>query len=150
MDPKKGVKRTWESLCKHKSEGGMGFRNLHIFNIAMLDKLVWRLHYQPNSLIGRILKARHFPNTDYFEVRLGSNPSYTWKGIHTAMDLVKCGLRWKIGAGNSIPMWGDSWLDNDRNFYIGTVASVPTFEDMVIKNFFSLDSRSVGEHFAQI
>lgn len=39
-DPKKGKKwESWDKLCKHKSDGGMGFQNLHLFNIAMLGKL---------------------------------------------------------------------------------------------------------------
>lgn len=43
-DPKEGVKwEMWKSLCKYKNEGGMGFRNLHIFNVAMFDKLGWRI-----------------------------------------------------------------------------------------------------------
>lgn len=39
-DPKKGIKwESWDKLCRAKAEGGMGFRNLHIFNVAMLGKL---------------------------------------------------------------------------------------------------------------
>lgn len=54
-DPKRGIKwTTWESLCKHKNDGGMGFRNLPMFNVAMLGKLVWRLHMNPNLLVGRV------------------------------------------------------------------------------------------------
>lgn len=63
-DPKKGVKwLTLEALCKHKNDGGLGFRNLHTFNVAMLGKLVWRLHKNPTSLVGRILKVRYFSNS---------------------------------------------------------------------------------------
>lgn len=32
-------------------------------------------------------------------------------------------------------MWGDPWLDNNCSFFIES-ALVPTFEDMVIKNFY--------------
>lgn len=75
-----------------RAKGALGFRNLHIVNIALLGKLTWKLHTQPKSLIGRILKARYFLNTECFDARLGPNPSYTWKGIHTTMDLVKRGM----------------------------------------------------------
>lgn len=40
-DHKKGVKwDKWEKLCPHKGEGAMGFRNLHLFNVTMLGKVV--------------------------------------------------------------------------------------------------------------
>lgn len=43
-----------------RAKGAMGFRNLHIFKIAMLGKLAWKLHTQPNSLMGHILNTRYF------------------------------------------------------------------------------------------
>lgn len=46
---------SWEKLCVPKSEGDMGFRNLHLFNLAFLAKQGWRLMVSPNSLVSRIL-----------------------------------------------------------------------------------------------
>lgn len=40
----------WEEMCKHKDEGGMGFKDLTMFNEAMLAKLAWRLFNDDTSL----------------------------------------------------------------------------------------------------
>ena len=41
-DAQGGIKwMDWDRLCAHKSIGGMGFRNVREFNIAMLGKQGW-------------------------------------------------------------------------------------------------------------
>lgn len=35
--------KAWDFLCKKKASGGLGFRNPHKFNLALLTRLAWRL-----------------------------------------------------------------------------------------------------------
>ena len=47
---------TWERLYLRTEEGGLGFRNLHDFNLAMLAKQGWSLIANSGSLVARLLK----------------------------------------------------------------------------------------------
>jgi hypothetical protein len=58
-----------QELLKSKLDGGLGFRNMHLFNKAMLAKQIWRLQTDPNSLLGKCLKARYYPNSDIFHAQ---------------------------------------------------------------------------------
>lgn len=49
----------WEKLLKKKNRGGMGFRDLRVFNQALLAKQAWTLIEHLNSLCARLLKAKY-------------------------------------------------------------------------------------------
>ena len=55
--------RSWIRMCSPKKDGGMGFRDLRLFNKALLAKQGWKLIQHPNSLIGRIYKAKYYPHS---------------------------------------------------------------------------------------
>jgi hypothetical protein len=43
---------SWDVLCRSKPHGGMGFRDMHLFNQALLARQAWRLISIPNSMLG--------------------------------------------------------------------------------------------------
>ncbi|MCH81376.1 ribonuclease H protein [Trifolium medium] len=51
---------SWERLSVSKNHGGMGFKDLQSFNLAMLGKQAWNLVTKPSNLITKLLKAKYF------------------------------------------------------------------------------------------
>ena len=98
---------SWDKMCTPKKDGGLGFRNLKAFNKALLAKQGWRLQTNTHSLLHRVFKARYFPNHDFLHAELGQKPSYAWRSIMSAQDVVKAGHRWRVGDGTSIQIWRD-------------------------------------------
>lgn len=64
--------------------------------------MTWRLHTQPQSIIGHILNVRYFPSTDFFDSQLGSKPSFTWRSFHTASDLENKRMKWGGGQNPNV------------------------------------------------
>lgn len=83
-----------------KDQGGLDFRRLLEFNLALWAKQGWRLISEPDSLAAKTLKQRYFSNSDFFHSELGNNPSFTWKSIWTAKELLQKGCRRRIGSGD--------------------------------------------------
>ncbi|GAV92245.1 hypothetical protein CFOL_v3_35626, partial [Cephalotus follicularis] len=85
---------------------------LKAFNLAMLVKQGWRLITHEDSLCSMVLKARYFKYGTFSEVSMGHNPSFTWRSVHKAKEVLKRGLKWKVGNKLSIDVWSKGWIPN--------------------------------------
>ncbi|KAF5480768.1 hypothetical protein F2P56_001484 [Juglans regia] len=103
-------------MGKSKDIGGLGFRDFENFNIALLAKQGWRILLYPNSLSSRVLKLKYFSKSDFLEAKMGSNPSYIWRSILSARELLQQGLQWRIGNWKSVRIWSDPWLPQPTSY----------------------------------
>ena len=109
---------SWEKMCAPKKDGGLGFRDLKAFNIALLAKQGRCLQSNTRSLVHRVLKACYFPDCDFIDAELGQTPSYAWRSIMVAQDVVRDGHQWQVGDGTSIQIWRDKWLPKSSTFQV--------------------------------
>ena len=100
----------WSELCKPKTQGGMGFKDLSLFNDALFAKQTWRLLHDKSSLFYHAFKAKYFPNTSVMEAKIPANSSYAWKSIMKGSNVIKRGAKWRIGSSRSVHIWGENWL----------------------------------------
>ncbi|GLU03679.1 hypothetical protein SLE2022_208660 [Rubroshorea leprosula] len=110
----------WRRMAIPKKDGGLGFRAMHEFNIAMLGKQGWRLLTNPDSLAARLMKAKYYPRTDFLHAQVKPTCSLTWRSIWNSMDLLKQGCRKLIGNGLNTEIWGDPWLPGNSQFHVQT------------------------------
>ncbi|XP_062100071.1 uncharacterized protein LOC133805941 [Humulus lupulus] len=111
---------SWERMSKPKVMGGLGFRSLHDFNVALLGKQGWRLLMYPNTLVSRVYKSRYFPQGNFLSAKLGGSPSFIWRSIMEAHHVVKKGATVRIGSGETVSILSDPWLPDIANSFIQT------------------------------
>ena len=58
------------------------------------------------SLVFQLLKARYFFHCKILDVRLGPRPSFSWRSIWRAYDIVLKVSWWLVGNEEKIKMWG--------------------------------------------
>lgn len=66
--------------------------------------------------MGRVLKANYFANKDFMDEEVGHNSSYLWRSILWGRDLLKAGVRWRIGNGCRVRLFNDPWLPRPFSF----------------------------------
>lgn len=109
-DKKKISWVAWTKMGNSKKDGGLGFRNLQLFNQALLANQAWKLIQRQESLAYRMLKARYFRDGSMVTATRGSQPSYGWNSLRFGCELLKEGLQVSIGNGNSTKIGKDPWL----------------------------------------
>ena len=98
----------------------MGFKDLRLFNQAMLARQAWRLIQSPDSLCARILKAKYFPRGSLVDTAFCSNASATWQSIMHGLELLKKGIIWRVGNGTQIRIWRDPWIPREPSLRVTT------------------------------
>jgi hypothetical protein len=80
---------SWEKMTQPKYLGGLGFRDVEMFNLALLARQAWRIMQNSESLSTKLLKAIYFPNGQFLDADLGSKPSQIWRGILDGWEVLK-------------------------------------------------------------
>ena len=97
----------WQELTKPKLEGGMGFKDIAMFNDSLLAKQAWQLLKHLDSLLHKVFKVHFFPNCTFMEAKHSSGGSHAWNSILHGRDVLLMGCRWRIGNGKVVSIWQD-------------------------------------------
>lgn len=114
---KDGQRRTclvaWSDMTKPRYMGGLGFRDIELFDLALLVHQAWRIMQSPESLSARILMAKYYPWMDLLSANLGSHPSQIWLSIFDDRDILQQGIIRRIGMGEETNPCLDNWLPRE-------------------------------------
>jgi hypothetical protein len=75
----------WTRICRSRSKGGLGVKDLHKQNVALLCKWWWKLETQ-DGLWQTIVRAKYFHNKSVASVKARMSDSPCWKTIMKVKD----------------------------------------------------------------
>ncbi|GAU22230.1 hypothetical protein TSUD_227660 [Trifolium subterraneum] len=112
---------SWDQICLPKELGGLGVKNLDLFNVALLNKWKWRFLTDNDALWADLLRFRygHLPTLVIggSPIPLGAKYSTWWKDIMSSgreaeSDGFQTNVRAVVGNGNNIGFWKFKWFGN--------------------------------------
>ncbi|XP_026377532.1 uncharacterized protein LOC113271823 [Papaver somniferum] len=111
---------SYSCLCKPIHKGGLGFRDAHKFNLALIAKLSWRILKEPKALWVSQLRPKYFRKTSSFRANIPTSSSWIWKCTYKGIKLVEQNNIWEIGEGKKVNIWEDNWIpdleENLKNY----------------------------------
>ncbi|XP_019189517.1 PREDICTED: uncharacterized protein LOC109183944 [Ipomoea nil] len=99
--------KAWDKLSIPKKFGGMGFKDLRSFNVAMLGKQAWRLLTSPDSLVAK--EGSDVDRILRIPVSPGYEDSWYWPDDPNGVYTVKNAYRNIMGVYNHSPGDFEKW-----------------------------------------
>lgn len=114
VDRKKYHHVAWDIVLKPKNLGGLGVKDLHLMNIALLMKWLWKFGEDDNPLWKNLVSQKYGIEEHGWYAR---NPKQAygcsvWRGIQNHLVDFKANCKFIVGNGERIQFWKDIWLGN--------------------------------------
>jgi hypothetical protein len=102
---------SWSKVCSPIPEGGLGIRNLRVFNKALLGKWLWRYAHEREAWWRIAIDAKFGSSWGGWSSIASSGPHGVglWKNIRKGWSSFVSFTRFKLGNGSKIRFWDDVW-----------------------------------------
>ena len=92
----------WDDICRSKENGGAGIRKAEEINIAMQQKLLWKIIAEPENIWVQIIREKYLKEETLFNYKKKGSTSYQWGKLITLREQFVKGLKWVVGDGKAI------------------------------------------------
>ncbi|GJX09402.1 RNA-directed DNA polymerase, eukaryota, reverse transcriptase zinc-binding domain protein [Tanacetum coccineum] len=105
------AKVSWKLVCRPKKEGGLGIKNLSVWNEVLIAKNLWNIACNKESLWVKWINVVRLKGTSIWEVKPNNNTSCGWKHILNLRSKMRSHIKYIIGNGETAMLWHDRWWD---------------------------------------
>ncbi|GJR45577.1 hypothetical protein Tco_1313680 [Tanacetum coccineum] len=94
------AKVSWDIVCKPKNQGGLGLKNMGVWNEVLMIKHLWNVATKKDTLWVKWIYTEKLKGRSIWEVDCDNNSTVGWKNILSLRDKVIQDGRWK---------WPEDW-----------------------------------------
>ena len=104
----------WSQVCQPLHLGGLGIRNVRLFNKALLGKWLWRFGTERETLWRHVIHSKYgsLPGGWTSATIPGPYGVGLWKNIRKDWVQFAQYLRFEVGDGTRIKFWTDPWCES--------------------------------------
>jgi hypothetical protein len=101
----------WHTICSSKVSGGLGVRNMVMFNKALMGKWLWRYALERDAIWRKVVDFKYGSmRGGWCSKEVGGSYGFgVWKSIRRGWDAFATHVRYEIGNGSKILFWHDVW-----------------------------------------
>lgn len=97
----------WDKVTKPKRNGGLGIKNLHHFNLALLAKMVWQWVQVRRPQWMQLIRLENQAKRPWDL----SNATVFWRNLRGALTIFYDSIVFRLGKGTHISFWEDNWMN---------------------------------------
>ena len=120
VDYKRNPFISWKATCMSRKYGGLGLRNLGVWNKACIAKIVWAIADKKDLLWVRWVHGRYLKGQDWWDYQAPPDCSWYWKKLVTTKELFKQGVvdrsSWRWMQGQYTVKSGYLWQLGDKTY----------------------------------
>ena len=76
----------WETVCLQKEDGGLGVKDINLFNSSLLGKWKWNLFHSQGELWARVLESKYVGWRGLSEITRGKGESVWWRDLKLVLN----------------------------------------------------------------
>ena len=104
----------WDQVCFPIACGGLGIKNLIVFNKALLGKWLWRIGVEDSHLWRKVIVAKYGMEWGAWRFKpfRGAHGCGLWKNIFSGWEAFMERVEFSVGGGSQVRFWTDKWCGN--------------------------------------
>lgn len=103
-----------------KRKGGLGLRSLKETNQALVLKTIWKIAIGVDAQWVQVLKAKYYPRGAFWSIQKRGRCSKLGKQIMVLRPVMAVNMAWKIGSGETIPLYSQPWFQQWQDLHATT------------------------------
>ncbi|KAJ4796260.1 Ribonuclease H-like superfamily protein [Rhynchospora pubera] len=98
-------------ITSHKSQGGLGLRDINVINGAMMLKTLWKLaskEFEDVPFV-QLLKAKYLSSNCLWFAGMPSACTKLWRALLNTRHVLQPCISWQLGTGDKCSVFGEPW-----------------------------------------